>query len=256
MLIRISLIVAIIAGVAIGVGNFVVVKDKINVLQTDLANTKTDLANTRNDLASTKRKLAQTQSELDATNKILEATITERDEAVKEAAAQTKRATQLAADLTKTRAERDSAQQELAAYKATGFSPEQVLTLGRTLKQTQDALTAMQDENKVLNRTILSLNTKLRVYEDPQFHVPLPPDLKGKILVTDPKWEFVVLNVGADQGVLAHGELLVSRDGRLVAKVQVTSVQKDRCIANVMPGWKLGDVMEGDQVIPAYPKSS
>ena len=27
-------------------------------------------------------------------------------------------------------------------------------------------------------------------------------------------------------------------------------------IANVLPGWKLGDVLEGDQVIPAYPTES
>jgi hypothetical protein len=31
-------------------------------------------------------------------------------------------------------------------------------------------------------------------------------------------------------------------------------MQKDRSIANVMPGWKIGEVMEGDQAIPAYPE--
>ena len=73
--------------------------------------------------------------------------------------------------------------------------------------------------------------------------------------MTDPKWKFVVLNVGEDQGLLKDGELLVNRDGRLVAKVRVSSVQKDRSVANVMPGWELGEVLEGDQVIPAYPES-
>jgi len=56
-------------------------------------------------------------------------------------------------------------------------------------------------------------------------------------------------------GVLQNGELLVSRDGKLVAKVIVRSVQRDRSIANLVPGWKLGDVYEGDQVIPAHPAS-
>jgi hypothetical protein len=31
-------------------------------------------------------------------------------------------------------------------------------------------------------------------------------------------------------------------------------VQKERSIANVMPGWQLGEIMEGDQVIPAHPE--
>ena len=79
--------------------------------------------------------------------------------------------------------------------------------------------------------------------------------MKGQIIVSDPKWNFVVLDVGEDQGVLQDGELLVNRNGQLVAKVKVTSVQKDRCIANVLPGWKISEVLEGDQVIPALPQS-
>ena len=62
-----------------------------------------------------------------------------------------------------------------------------------------------------------------------------------------------MLNIGEEQGVLDDGELLVSRDGKLVAKVIVRSVQKDRSIANIMPGWQLGDVIEGDVVTPAHP---
>jgi hypothetical protein len=85
--------------------------------------------------------------------------------------------------------------------------------------------------------------------------VYLPASLKGKVLVSDPKWNFVLLDVGEDKGVLERGELLVNRNGKLVAKVVVSRVQKDRCIANVLPGWELGEVMEGDLVIPAHPAS-
>ena len=85
--------------------------------------------------------------------------------------------------------------------------------------------------------------------------VKLPADLKGKVVVVDPKWDFVVLNIGDDQGVLQDGEMLVSREGKLVAKVIVRTVEKDRCIANVVPGWKLGEMIEGDKVTPAHPAS-
>ena len=89
----------------------------------------------------------------------------------------------------------------------------------------------------------------------PNQDIVLPADLKGKIVAVDPKWDFVVLDIGDDQGVKENGELLVSRDGKLVAKVIVRSLDKDRCIANVVPGWKLGDVIEGDEVSPAHPAS-
>ena len=38
--------------------------------------------------------------------------------------------------------------------------------------------------------------------------------------------------------------------GKLVAKVRISSVQANRSIANVLPDWKFGDVMEGDTVFP------
>ena len=44
-------------------------------------------------------------------------------------------------------------------------------------------------------------------------------------------------------------------DGKLVAKVKVSSVQKDRAVANVVPGWQLGEIFEGDLAIPAHPAS-
>jgi hypothetical protein len=256
MLIRICLIAAIIFGLAVGILNFITVKDKIVALQTDLSNTKTQLADTQNKLHKTERKLADTQAQLDATNQVLLATIKERDDAVTQATAQTKRANQLADELKKTKDTLEDAQSQLAAYKATGFTPDQVLSLGKTLKQTQDTLMAVQDENKLLGLQIVKLKNELAFYRDPQYVVQLPATIKGTVLVSDPKWDFVVLSVGQDQGVLEHGELLVNRNGKLVAKVRVTSVQKDRSIANVMPGWKLGELLEGDQVIPAHPASS
>ena len=73
--------------------------------------------------------------------------------------------------------------------------------------------------------------------------------------MVDPKFDFVVLDIGEDQGVIPDGEMLVSREGKLVAKVVVRSVEKNRCIANILPGWKLGEVIEGDEVTPAHPAS-
>jgi hypothetical protein len=37
--------------------------------------------------------------------------------------------------------------------------------------------------------------------------------------------------------------------------VIVRSVEKDRSIANLVPGWKLGEMIEGDDVSPAHPAS-
>ena len=75
------------------------------------------------------------------------------------------------------------------------------------------------------------------------------PPVTGKIVAVDPRYDFVVLDVGGNQGVVENGRLLVNRDGKLVAKVRVTKVEPNRSIANIMPDWKQAEIMEGDQVL-------
>jgi hypothetical protein len=255
MLVRISLIVAILAGLAIGVLNFVKVKEKITILQSDLDRETKAHAEFLAKYTATDKALTKTNAILKQTIATLEATTADKEKALADLAEQTKKADKLTEDLTKTRQERDSAQQELAAYKATGMSPEQVSGINKEFKKLQEALAGMEAENKLLGKKVDKLQTELARFKDPNKPVFLKASCKGKILVTDPKWNFVVLDVGEDKGMKEHGEMLVNRNGKLVGKVVVRTVQKDRSIANVIPGWELGEVMEGDQVIPAYPES-
>src|SRR6266850_2390866 len=231
MLLRISLILAILAGLAVGVLNFVKVKEKITTLQTNLQQQTDRAVKAEKQLDDTQKELAATKTKLTQTETVLKATTEEKDKAVAEAVAQTTRANKLNDDLTRTRSERDEAQQELAQYKATGMTPAQVANANKVIKDLQSNLSGSQEENRVLGQKIKRVENELAVYKTQEYFVQLPANLKGKVLVSDPKWQFVVLNVGEDQGVLEHGELLINRDGKLVAKVKVSSVQKDRCVA-------------------------
>ena len=255
MLIRISLIVAIVAGLAVGALNFVTVKQKVNTLQTNLKTETEGRATAENSLRVTKKNLDNTTAQLVQTNLALVAAWNDRDKAFTDRDLATKHAADLSDKLAKTTKERDDAKDDLAAYQASGLTAAQVLTLSKDLKALQDNLAGAHDENLLLGKRIEKLKYQLSKYEGNKPTVFLPDTLKGKVMVADPKWDFVVLDVGETQGVKEDGELLVSRGGKLVAKVIVRSIQKDRCIANVMPGWKLGEVLEGDQVIPAHPAS-
>ena len=255
MLIRISLILAIVAALAVGGINFFVVKDKITTLTDDRNTQRSQKEQAQTELASTKKELAKTQADLKQTQQQLADTQTERDKAVADDAAQTKRANDLSDKLAKTTQERDVAQDDLAAYTSSGLTAAQVAKLNQTIKDMQEAIVALNEEKKVLLHTRDRLQARLDQLIGTNPDVVLRADLRGKILVVDPKWDFVVLDIGDDQGVKENAELLVSRDGKLVAKVIVRSLDKDRCIANVIPGWKLGDVIEGDEVSPAHPAS-
>jgi cell shape-determining protein MreC len=255
MLIRISLILAIIAALAAGTLNILQVRDKISTLVSQRDDERGKKQQALSDLSKTKTDLTKSQDALKQATQEMADAKSERDKAVVTATAQTKRADELSDKLAKTSQERDDAQTKLAAYQATGITADQVGKLSRALKESQEEVAVVNGEKIVLQRAKTRVEARLAKYEGPDPTIRLRADLRGKILVVDPKWDFVVLNIGQDQGVLEDGELLVSREGRLVAKVIVRSVEKNRCIANVVPGWKLGEVIEGDEVSPAHPAS-
>ncbi len=255
MLTRIGLIVAIVAGLAIGALNFTKIRQEITTLQTNLAEETAARQLAETELAGTNSILRRTSADLKATKETLATTTAERDQARADDEAKTKQVATLTKNLDDVTKARDAAQDELAQYRAAGMTPQQVLAANARIRDLQNTVAGTEAENVVLGRAIKKLKNELAAYITPNYVVTLPAGLKGKVVAADPKWNFVILNVGEDQGVLENGELLVDRDGRLVAKVKVQTVQKDRSIANVMPGWQLGQVMEGDQVIPAHPAS-
>lgn len=255
MLLRISLILAILAGLGAGGLAYYEVSNQIPSL-TDQRNKEHDAKVAEISAhGKTKAELKKTQAVLASTQQELSDTKDDRDKAVARADAQTKRADELSDKLTKVSAERDDAQNSLAAYKATELTPDQVITLSKNLKAAQAEISVVNGEKVVLLHTIARLTNELAKYIGPDNVVKLRADLRGKIIVVDPKWDFVVLDIGEDQGVISDGELLVSRQGKLVGKVIVRSVEKDRSVANLVPGWKLGEFIEGDEVCPAHPAS-
>ena len=255
MLLRISLFIAILAGLGAGGLAYYEVSNQIPALakqrdtEHDLKNEKiTQLNNTNKILKATLAKLSDTEQELADTK-------ADRDKAVARADAQSKRADDLSDKLAKVTQDKEDAENALAAYKSTNLTPEQIIALNKQLKAADAEIAAINLERAIFQRRSIALQHKLDEILGPNQDIPLPADLKGKVVVVDPKWDFVVLNIGDKDGVLPDGELLVSRDGKLVAKVIVRSVQGDRCIANVVPGWKLGEMFEGDDVTPAHPAS-
>jgi hypothetical protein len=259
MLLRISLIVAISAGLGAGVVSYLEVSDKIPALtkQRDSEHTAkvTALADLFQDRdrtwTKTKSDLAQTQQELADTK-------SDRDKAVARAETQSKRADELADELAKATQERDDIQTQLTAYKATDLTPEQVAKLSKTLKEygTADCLPSAERKSSDPPENCRDRGGTCQVHRAGYGYQAPRQNLKGKIIVVDPKWDFVVLDIGERSGAIPDGELLVSRDGKLVAKVVLRETsRKDRSVANILPGWKLGELIEGDLVTPGYPAS-
>jgi ABC-type transporter Mla subunit MlaD len=249
MLLRICLILTIVAGLGTAYLGFVPVKEIIQTTR-DARNdynskwkaetalyqkTDKELKKTKTDLASTTAQLNDTKNQLDtATTKIAQLD---------------KQNTDLTDKLAKQTARADANDQELEKWRILDLTPEQVKGMMDDLKKTKTAMSGVTAENKVLNDRLKDLESRYFALVGTNEFVELPQGLKGTVLAVDPKYGFVVLNIGDDQGVKERGEMMVNRKGQLIGKVRITSVDKDRSIASILPAWKRGEVMEGDQVL-------
>ena len=187
----------------------------------ELQNTKTDLENTRADLTKTKNELATTKTEL--------------------AAAQTK-----VTELTDSLARKES---EVAQAKS-------------QIDQLQQDKTALQTQIDDLNNQLVKAEEEMRDLQDqvatldkivkestPTGNKPLPIGLTGKIAVVNSDWNFVVLNIGSDSGLVRDAQMLVHRADKLIGKVRITNVQKSMAIADIMRDWEQSPIREGDYVL-------
>jgi flagellar motor protein MotB len=248
-MLRICLIVVIVAGLGAAALSFFKVQE---VMKQTMEERNTEKAAKVAEIAAhnkTKKQLADTVKELKSTKEELATTKSELKTATAKVAEQEKNIQNLTTQLDRTKSERDVAQQTLEQWRILNVSPAQVRQLQADLKSTIAARNAISGENKVLLGTVRDLKNELAKYVDPDAIVKLPPGLTGHIVAVDPKFDFVVLDIGRDKGLLERGELLVNRSGRLVAKLKIADVKDHRAIANVMPGWKQGEVMEGDMVL-------
>jgi cell shape-determining protein MreC len=255
-LLRIFLILAIIAGLGSGGVAYYEWSTQIPAIEKQRDDSRASYHSEVNAHNKTKAELKQTKADLAQTQQELADTKSDLTKMTARADAQEKRADDLQDKLTKSQSDLQDAQNQLAEYKASGLTPDEVVKLNKDLIEAERKIVGITGERDLWNRRYVATKARLDKYEGDTHFVELKPSLKGSVVVVDPKWDFVVLNIGEDDGAIQEGEMLVSRDGKLVAKVVITSVQKNRCIANIVPGWKLGDVIEGDVVTPAHPASS
>jgi cell shape-determining protein MreC len=77
--------------------------------------------------------------------------------------------------------------------------------------------------------------------------------VRGTVLAVNQAYNFVVLNLGARQGVEANSEMLVLREGTLIGKIRISSVEPATAIGDMITNSLARgvQVQPGDAVIYA-----
>jgi hypothetical protein len=82
---------------------------------------------------------------------------------------------------------------------------------------------------------------------------PRRTGLRGTILAVNQAYNFVVLNLGARHGVESNAEMLVLRDGTLIGKIRISSVEPATAIGDIITNSlaRGAQMQPGDNVIYA-----
>jgi hypothetical protein len=250
MLLKISLGLAILVGLVTLYVTHFQVAGNITTLKENLDATTASLQTSQQNEAKLNKDIKTVRGQLDESLKAFGEATNQLVQAQAKAQEQQTRADRASAELNNVTAERNQAQQELSQWRLFEMTPDQIrnnLARLRSVERERDVYTT---ENKALTRKMANLQRELDRYTGGEREVELPPGTRGTVIAVDPKYDFVVLDIGGNQGVLEDAKMLVNREGKLIGKIKITSVEPNRSIANVLPEWKQEgtEIMEGDQV--------
>ncbi len=196
--------------------------DKVAEAESKAAKAEADLAQLQKEKADLQTRLDANQSETASLRKRVE----EAEKAAKPsetpAAAAAGSVAELQAQLDDARRQLDSAEKEK-------------VFLSEKLQSAQERSAPPQEERK--RRETGTRRTGVR----------------GTVLAVNQAYNFVVLNLGARQGVEPNSEMLVLREGTLIGKIRISSVEPATAIGDIITGSLARgvQVQPGDTVIYA-----
>lgn len=185
--------------------------------------TKTDLENTRQDLENTRAELETTKAQLeDARTQIvqLNETIRGKDQELEE---------------------KSNVIAGLEEEKSTLTA--QVADLTAQIASLQDQVAQLEEDKSVLETQLEKCDKELHK------EITMKPGTTGKIVYANKEWNFVVIDIGSNQGVQATAEMIIHRDDNMIGKIKISAVRDDVSIAEVMTDYQKDTVKEGDDVL-------
>ena len=132
-----------------------------------------------------------------------------------------------------------------------------LVELQAQLEDAKRQLDAAEREKVLLSEKMKVTQEKSTQLEAERKHSPLPagnhPGIRGTVLAVNPAYNFVVLSLGARQGVEANSEMLVLRGGSFIGKIRISSVEPATAIGDIITSTLARgvQVQPGDTVVYA-----
>ncbi len=197
-------------------------KSNVAVRCDQLHQTRDTLKLTRDELTATQQELARTRQELDGARQEL---------------------AMLNEQLAQKEAQIAQARQELNELSS------QIDELNRQVDEQKGQIATLEKEKKVLLEEKQRLEDALAPFLPP----PLPSrdlakHLRGNVMIVDPQWNFVILDIGKEHGLQKNTVMLVHRGEEMVGRIRISDVRDHLSVGDVERDWLRQPVQPGDRV--------
>ncbi len=240
----------VLAGAAIAAG-FLKIKPEKDKLTADLQASQTKATGLEGDLSKEKKTNDGLTKDLGDTKKKLGDATTKGEKLENELKNANDKTRDTQASLDKVSAEAAGVKAELEKFSTKlpeGMTIDQVAA---KLKEGKDMLTTMESEKKILQEQLLKNDQEIKKLKETklaQQNGKVPSGTTGHILAVNDDWNFVVIDLGTDKAVVEGATAIVYRDGNLVSKIRISSVEPSIAIGDILPDWKRAPIQEGDTV--------
>ncbi|MBI3874698.1 MAG: hypothetical protein HY300_01750 [Verrucomicrobia bacterium] len=247
----IALVIALLSGIGSFVVTEMMVKDRIEKTEAAKKTAEEGKAQAEAAKAKADSQLKTTKAELDTRTKELAQEKDNVKSASEAAAAAEKKAGDAETAAAKAKEAEAFAKSQNKEFWDFGKTMSDVKKTYADLASTKTELSVALAEKKILHTEYNKVKDELETLRNPEKYGPDLTGVLAKVKVVDPKWDFVVLDAGGNQGVRKNGEMAISRDGQLIGRIKIVTVESNHAIANVMQAWKKKDfeIQEGDTVV-------
>ena len=200
----------------------------IRLVETLVSNRREELFGTREDLEQTRDTLERTRTELAQTRRDLEQArerIASLQEDIQRKDRQIAGLEQDVRDRDDTIAQRDS-----------------------TIEDLRDQVADHRETIEDLEHDIARLERLIPEDEMVGTTARIPAGLSGSVILVDPDWNFVILDIGTEAGLLPNVELLVHREEEFISRIRVIAVRDHIAVADIRRDSKITSLVEGDRV--------
>jgi hypothetical protein len=166
--------------------------------------------------------------------------------------------TQLAAKLQDKEAEILALQKQIEEKQPGSVNPgaPSAVELQAQLDDARQQLDAAEREKSLLSEKVQAVKERSSQLEDEKKRRAVARGkvgVRGTVLAVNQAYNFVVLNLGGRNGVEAHSEMLIVRDGTFIGKIRISSVEPATAIGDIITSTMARgvQVQPGDIVIYA-----